>query len=103
MRDLTSLAARLTDALAHFPTFGVKLVEPTPNSFFDAPYIFIFTQDEIVNGIVQWEYQEIVIEQDTVRMCGGDDRRDGSNLDFEARGNWFAVTAIVFAVLSGRE
>lgn len=100
MRDMQHTATRLSDALAHFPSFKVNFVAPLRG---EKPYIFIFTEDEIVNNIVQWEYQEIMITVDGVTLCGGNDRRDDANLDFEARGNWFAVTAIVFAVLSGRE
>lgn len=100
MRDLNAIADHLTSALAHFPAFKVELVQIQRS---DKPYIFIFNGDEVVSGVVQWEYQEIEITENNVIMHGGDDRRDGSNLPFEARGNWFAVTAIVFAVLSGRE
>lgn len=99
-RDLPEIARKLTEALAHFPTFKVEYVEP---KIYTTECVFIHTTDEIINGIVQWEYQEITIEADRVIFTGGNDRRDDAQLDFIAKGNWFAVASIVFAVLSGRE
>ena len=99
-RDLPEIARKLTEALAHFPTFKAEYVSSPP---WNTECVFVHTTDEIINGIVQWEYQEIIITYDSVSLMGGCERRDGTQLDFVAKGNWFAVTSIVFAVLSGRE
>ena len=95
LRDLENTQIRLSDALAHFPHFHVELSS-------EGTYIVIWTDDEILNDVLQDNYQEVLIMRYTVKLYGP--MRDNvGNEGFEARGDWLAVVSIVLAVLSGRE
>ena len=88
MRDLSNIQARLTDALAHFPHFQVSFE-------YDAVCIKNTREKD-------WEAQEIIIGASFISVEGAA-RDDVGYHPFMANGHWFAVVAIVFAVLSGRE
>ena len=99
MRDIVSISARLVDALAIFPHFSV-IWSDAP--FGGEPYIVVQNSKEIGPFALADDYQEFLITKDSVELVGPM-RDDVGNHPFKANGEWFAVTAIIFAVLSGRE